>query len=486
MSLINQMLEDLEQRRAGHPLPVSTVLAGTVPAQAGSRKSWHTRFTGGLLVLVCLSGIVWWQGMPVPVDGKVQDNFAPLRDGLEEKVRNSIPAQVVEGVGTEEKPTATVLPQATLYRIRLAGRGTGTRVVFDLDRAPVHRLTYDEEAGDLNLILEETRSKSASALGIRNNRLVETLTAVPREADLIVRLVLNQPVEVRVFTLEQVGDPSHRLVADLIPYPVKRVFSDLSDHRPMAGDGSTPRRSYAPSLILDDDVLTIPTTPKRAGGTTDGEVLGEVSLPRSLPAVKKSLRPLSGMQLAEQSYQGALGLLAQGDPQGAEDSLRSALTQASDHLDSRYTLAALLMNAGRTGEASGLLDEGLRTQPGHAPMARLYGRLKAEGGQPAVAIRVMEKALANAHGDPEYHAQLAALYQRLGRHGEALARYREALEERPTASVWWLGIGISLEGIRKPQQAVAAYRRAVASGSLSSGTLVYAQERLRVLEKRRF
>ena len=84
--------------------------------------------------------------------------------------------------------------------------------------------------------------------------------------------------------------------------------------------------------------------------------------------------------------------------------------------------------------------------------------------------------------DPEYHALLAALYQRQGNHARALKHYQLVLRWESDKAVWWMGLGISLEGESKLKQALAAYRAASVLGGLGDDSQHYIGERIVALQ----
>jgi MSHA biogenesis protein MshN len=79
---------------------------------------------------------------------------------------------------------------------------------------------------------------------------------------------------------------------------------------------------------------------------------------------------------------------------------------------------------------------------------------------------------------------MATLYQRAGRHPEAVEAYSRAVRLNPQQGRWWLGLAISLEAAQNHGAAADAYQRAVQSGGLDSASRQYAQQRLVLLKNR--
>ncbi len=206
-----------------------------------------------------------------------------------------------------------------------------------------------------------------------------------------------------------------------------------------------------------------------------------ITTPVSKPTVEKTARPLSPEQQADLSYQDALRLLQSGRPSAAEPRLHSALDSDPAHRAARTALAGLLINAGRLPEARTVLAAGLALAPTYAPFAKLYARLRIDQGELRDARAVLERAAPPVQDDPEYHALLAALYQRLGLYEQAAQTYRGTLQAQPRNGVWWLGLGLALEGAGDRANALQAYQRAQQSGTLDSEVLRYVESKITAL-----
>jgi MSHA biogenesis protein MshN len=94
----------------------------------------------------------------------------------------------------------------------------------------------------------------------------------------------------------------------------------------------------------------------------------------------------------------------------------------------------------------------------------------------------MQDGLRYAQGNPDYAAFLAALLQRQGRHDEAVEQFRSALRAKPTVGVWWIGLGMSLQALKRNAEAQDAYRRARANGNLHPELAAFAEQRIKQLQ----
>jgi MSHA biogenesis protein MshN len=70
------------------------------------------------------------------------------------------------------------------------------------------------------------------------------------------------------------------------------------------------------------------------------------------------------------------------------------------------------------------------------------------------------------------------LQQRNNLHAEAVANYQAALQLQPGNGAWLMGIGISLQALRRTEEARTAYRQALDSKTLSPELKVFIQRKL--------
>lgn len=198
--------------------------------------------------------------------------------------------------------------------------------------------------------------------------------------------------------------------------------------------------------------------------------------------IEKHVRPLRPEQLAEQHYQRGYQLLQNGDQNGAEKQWREALGADPAHIASREGLAGLYISHGRNVEAGDILAKGLKYHPGYGPFALLYARLQVQNGLLDRAVQVLENAMEAKAQNADFLAFLAALYQRQKAFDKSIATYKKALSLQPQQGVWWMGIGISLEGAGKTKEAISAYNEAKKSNTLTAKLRHYVEGRLQTLQ----
>ncbi len=196
--------------------------------------------------------------------------------------------------------------------------------------------------------------------------------------------------------------------------------------------------------------------------------------------VEKRDQPRTLAERAELEYRRGATLLTQGRVSEAEAALRAALGADAAHEPARQALVALYIEQRRAQDATRLLQEGLALNPSQLRFAIVLARLYAERGDYPSALDILQRAQ-GAGSDAEYHSLLGAVLQRVGRHGEAAEAYRAAVQVVPHSGISWVGLGISLEALARRPEAADAFKRALATGTLTAEVKTYAEQRARAL-----
>ncbi len=219
--------------------------------------------------------------------------------------------------------------------------------------------------------------------------------------------------------------------------------------------------------------------------TADTDIAGDDLVeenPDVLERVEKRIRPLSAAEQAERHYQQGIGLLQQGQGTRAEEALRQAIGSDAEHLRAWETLAGLLINAGRAVEATELLARARRHHPAQGTLAQLHARLLLDTQGAPAAINELERTAAVAPQSGDYLAFMGGLYQQQERYTDSRDAYRKALALKPQQGTWWMGLAIALEKLGDKPGAVSAYRKAAESHTLNKRLQSFVAQRLKGLE----
>lgn len=214
---------------------------------------------------------------------------------------------------------------------------------------------------------------------------------------------------------------------------------------------------------------------------TQVEHRAEQTVASSVATVQKQPRPLTARQKAETAYQLGYQQIRAHQYMQAIQSLQTALHHMPGHTQARELLAGLYIRQGRWVEASGILAEGVERQPTHLNFIKLYARSLMQLGRDEQALTLLERHRAQARGENQYLAMLAALYQRQSHHDQAARTYALLLKASPTQALWWVGLGISLEALGRHGEAAQAYQHASETGKLPADVVRFVQQRQRAL-----
>lgn len=239
------------------------------------------------------------------------------------------------------------------------------------------------------------------------------------------------------------------------------------------------------STSLLDEVRDEPVTEVAADQPEPPQVVDPAPEPAREAPVHRTLVTETPRQRGADAYSQGVRALAEGRRASAESHFRSALSHDAALHDARLALANLLASDGRLREAEIQLQEGLRIAPRHADFAERYARLLFDRNDLAGAIGVLESAQPPVAADPDYHALLAALLQRAGNHDAAADTYAALVGVQPDHGLWWMGLGLSLEGAGRPGAALDAYTRAARDVRLTQDVARFVRERIDTLDDRR-
>lgn len=488
MSLINQMLRDLEKRRRTEERQLPS---GEEPRLVDTRNSQRRAFflgVGGALLI----GLVWL-GLDffppelmapkaeiklVPADEKSQQvaivRGEELFAALEEKqVRQASVAPVVSSEQLKAKPplqkaasakiqlnqpaTPEVKFQAAsgVYSSALLNLGVletvgSARLMFEFEQLPEYRWQFlDEDQKQLRIQFEHAGARSTLKVPYLKGPLLKQISMRPTTANLLIDIEVSK--EINVQTLELPADPfhGHRLLVEV----------------------------YMPDAVA------------AAGAAVEqsSSAAAPVNLPtaKAAPTAKKFSRKESGLsreEQAEQAYQSSLEMLRRKEYPAAEETLSHALVLQPRLLDARLQLIDLLQKLQRNSEAEKQLLQGLQLHADSPELRKKYARQLLGEGQLTGAIDILlSEPQPEVGSDLEYHALLAALQQEAGRYQEAVKSYLKLLKYRPQEALWWMGLAISYDQSGDYRRAKEAYEQALTLPGLRPDLNDYIRNRLQVL-----
>jgi len=295
-------------------------------------------------------------------------------------------------------------------------------------------------------------------------------------------LVAPVKLATEVVTVSAVSDvlpaepdlPASKLSLELSAVPVPELPQETQDVQPARPN---PERSA---------IATQPSKPKPAERkpmetkTVENKpVASKPPVVEAAPVVELPLKQISRTQQADAEYRKALVSRQQGHEVEALAGYEAALKLNPQHEAARLAQAALLMENKRSAEAERTLQEGLRLQPSHSGFSMALARVQVERGNVQQALGTLQQNLPQADDKAAYQAFYAALLQREGRHKEAVNHFEVAVKLAPNSGVWLMGYGISLQALKRIEDARDAYQHALATQTLSPELTAFVQQKLK-------
>jgi len=147
-------------------------------------------------------------------------------------------------------------------------------------------------------------------------------------------------------------------------------------------------------------------------------------------------------------------------------------------------LARAYLAGGESARLLAWLPAYLAQRPQDSELRVLLARGQLIAGQAAEAVATLQHYPPSLRQEPTYHALLAASYQQTGEWPKSAALYQQLIELQPTQSSWQLGLGIALEQMAQPAAAALHYRLAQQGPGLDEDARRFASERATALGAR--
>ena len=525
MSVINQMLQDLDQR----PRMEASVQEALSNLKKPQIHSKHTRLSYRVLILALLAlalsylaTAIWkkdgerinaWLQTEVQTEAglyatarhspqslvEIREELAPQtisaaapaaipktsdilldeRKALfEPNVLGPTPATVTEVAAKvisqseaipEETPnlvaTTTEIGSANLQRVRFGVDGMRTRLVIEFaneNREPIRRI--EESDGGLTLWFDNATLKAAAPSIPFHDRLLKEARMIQQGEHVALRLIpKDKPIYIRYHQRQEETMYPHWLVIDVRPQELVLV---------------TENKEQAPKPIAQTSVvMTSLEKPEHSNLANNVLVTTKVD-----GIVNRTPALLNKEEKLVAAYSEAMDALRDQQIVLAQQKLTEVLNLEPSHPHAREQLARLLLQLKQTEQAYEVVQKGLALKPDYPPLASLAARILIDQNQHQEAAMYLEGAAVNAKTDADYQILMAAVYQHLGEHKLAVNSYLQALSVNPQKAVWWMGLGISLHAQAQEQEALGAFLEARKLG-LNKELLAYVDGQIIALDK---
>lgn len=480
MSLINQMLRDLESRRKtdNRQLP-----SGEGPTALKRRSMPRRPFS--LVGVGLILAVVVWAGLELMPTARTALTVPGVPNGAaqEEAPQLSVAAIKPEPRPADQQAEKTpviaavevsaikveaqkIVPDArptverslaittagdaltSLLNLGVLESATVTRLLLEFEQRPEYEWSFvDQEKTHLKVMLPQVAMRADLVLPAISGPLLKKIGLQQGQDGLQLSVYVADRVELK--TLELPSDPFHG----------QRLLLEFS----------------RPQVLAEENqkIETIVARPVDKGAVADKSKLNRVS--RKTPNLTRE-------EQAALAYQGALVKLQNEDSQAAEALLAHALILQPRLLDARLQLIELLQTQQRGNEAESQMLLGLQLHPDNPGLRKGYARRLLAAGSFSEAINTLQaEPRPEVADDLEYHALLAALFQEAGEHQLAITAYRHLLGYRPQESLWWMGLAISLDQSGASVKAKDAYTQAISLPGLRPDLQDYIHNRLQQL-----
>ncbi|WP_210398003.1 tetratricopeptide repeat protein [Motiliproteus sediminis] len=455
MSLVNDMLRDLDQRREkpspGREIPLT--------ASASASPATQTRWIGlGGASLVTAAVVTWLLLNPEPASSPA--TAAPERPPVSSE-STPVVAQPLQ-LPAVQLPAVVAPVEVSAVRWQRAGNDWLLTLVAGAE-TPYNLRKIDGR--ELQLSLPDVLL--SAPLPALPDRLIQSLSLESSDGGLELHLTSREPVNFQVHPLQ--NDSGYQLQVRVETRPQPASATTIQEHSATAA-----ANSLRPSAV--------PPAAKSAADST-AQVTVEAAKPAApLPVapLQKSVR-VSAEQRDQQHSSDALALVRKGRTRAAIANLRAFVSDDSAALQSRTLLATLLLAEQQSVEAAQVIDTGLALTPQDPGLRKLKARLLILAGDSGQAAELLRDAAPAVARDSEYHQLKAAAEQAAGLHQAASRSYHGLLQHDATNPAWWVGLGISLEALQQKAQARQAYANVLQIPRVPASLSGYARTRLQQL-----
>ncbi|MAY41532.1 MULTISPECIES: hypothetical protein [unclassified Neptuniibacter] len=495
MSLVNDMLRDLEQRNensATVPGNQSTVKAAQhIEEPLPNSTPRYILWAIGAAALVMTLWFLWQQyadqyqgddsGLPYmtetviesevksgPVDDESEDEPVILSD-------TAIPEQshiAPDDIKYEAIPNQPI----TINEIKWAGTDLGGDLVVRLSNdADIQVLNQKDKA--IVIALDDVSLKTA--LPLISSSFVRRLDMnVDEQQRTLLTLTTHVPSQF-VFRLET--SPT-TLILGVIPQQIQPVEPQvIVSTEAVSVEESTP--AHSDKKVVTEVVKSKPSESIRSGSELHVNVsaYSENITPKATKPVEKTSLTLSDRQVATRARQ----LIGKGDIAGAEKQMLTFITGQPNRAENvRGVLATLLLSKGDMQGSQNLVTQSLRMHPNNSTLKKLQARIWMSDGQTGRVITLLNQQPPSIENDSEYYELMATAMQQQGLPEKAAQVYYQLLQLENDVPRWWIGMGYALEQVKRYSDARSAYQRGMQIPTIDNGLKNYARQRIQALAGR--
>lgn len=464
MSLINQVLNDLEKRGASTNIGEATVRV--VPLQQSHGMVWVIVALISVSVLAATAWLKWGDEIqfntpqielaaapePLAMQPASQPVVAASVEAQPEQIAPSPP--LVGKLNTAMKATALAAKPAPQSLPVISAVSPNPAISLGLPQSVT--ITGSNYASDATVVLRTPKGKVSTKHRIvmqNSTQIVVSANFRNNAGPWSVEVVNASEQSTSNQSNSQHSSGPFALVVQAAPVVVADQAQNIA---PL----SAPKDA---SAVAKPAPVAIPPVALQKGG------------------ISKQTTQITPQQQAENEFRKAYALMQKGQVSAAISGYEVALQLDAGHIVARQTLVRLLLENKRIADAERVLLEGLQFDPRQHSLAILLARIQVGRNEIPQALETMQKSLPYADKQPDYQAFFAALLQRQNRHQEAITHFKAALQLNPQSGVWLMGLGISLRAEQHNTEARDAFNRALEVRNLSAELQTFVTQQLKEL-----
>ena len=448
MSLVNDMLRDLEERRAAPTERLALEGLHAVDEAGAARRERIERLRRGSIWFIAVMLIAMLIGLMI---GRVVNGQIPWGGVMPKR---------------EEAPVVPAVSAPRLLEVLPQNNGRSLTLQLLLERSVPYQRT--EESGAVSLRLPGVQLAGAPQSGRvqRDGRSLSWRVEAQGQDVQVLLVGLGEGLQVSD-RLEPAGDRWLLWIEVPLAEPVAPVESEVElEQLPAAAAIEAPAEPAMPAWA---------TAPVPAANAPEQVAAPQqVEPPSGPPEVKiQPYRP-DGLAKARQAIQA-------GDYGKAIVELEELQKSRGRDPEVLRWLARASLADGQQQRLLGWLPAQLAQMPYDSELRLLLARAQLQSGDTKGAVATLEQNAPTLAQEPTYHALLAASYQQTGQWQQSAALYRQMVALRPSQSTWQLGLAIALEQLDQSAEAARHYQLALQGLGLDESARRFASERAAAL-----
>ena len=498
MSLVNDLLINLEERRGGHT-DQHAVFADLSPAIGQEQVEAHDVAWWRLFIITVIITVIagiWlnFQREPsIPASGTIIPDHTIEEQAAAPKVIAE-PVAVVEVSGPEPganavKPSMLDVMLSLKLDDVLKQAANETVTVGTIEPEPVADVMSAPVINDKTLVKPVLKAVHIGGHD-QHLQLKLELDGIPVYQSYILskpdRLVIElENADYAIAALDWPASPHIQKIRTGRHENQLRMVFDLNKPFVLA-DSKLLRDMDSSQLLLSlIDPAAQSTQPKITASGTNNQPPDQMVIENRRMEVRPRSEATNTTAQADDNYQNGLQLYQKRRFNESAAALRQVVEREPAHAKAQYFLASALLYAGQMNEAEEQLRSALSHLKDNTELKRLYAHILMDQGKSLDALALLADSPPAISSDIEYHALLAALLQEQQMHVEAVDIYKNLVRLRPDNGVWWMGLGISLEALSLRNEALGAYRQALEIGTLPANLSQYVSSRIHTLSRDR-